>query len=112
MRSPTALSWDKSHAHLAFEWLQEEPDWLQVALSWLQVTPPWLQVAPQGPPGTPEMAPVAEYISGLSKEFSIVWKYGYLVELKYGQKVLSPEMYQKVRFWNEDGHEMDKVLVI
>ena len=103
---------DTSHAHLAFEWLLEEPDWLQVALSWLQVAPPWLQVAPQGPPGTPEMAPVAEYISRLSTEFSIVRKYGHWVEFKYGQKVLNPEMGQKVRFGNEGGHEMDKVLVI
>ena len=73
---------------------------------------PWLQVAPQGPPDTPGMAPVAGYISRLNTEFSIVRKYGYLVEIKYGQKVLNPEMGQKVRFGNEDGHEMDKVLVI
>ena len=112
MRSPTAPSWDTSHAHLAFEWLQEEPDWLQVSLSWLQLAPPWLQVAPQGPPDTPGMATVAGYISRLNTKFSIVRKYGYLVEIKYGQKVLNPEMGQKVRFWNEDGHEMDKVLVI
>ena len=58
------------------------------------------------------MAPVAGYISRLNTEFSIVRKYGYLVEIKYGQKVLNPEMDQKVRFWNEDGHEMDKVLAI
>ena len=92
-----------SRAHFAFEWLREEPDWLQVALSWLQVAPPWLQVAPQEPPGTPGMAPVAGYISRLNTEFSIVRKYGYLVEIKYGQKVLNPEMDQKVRF----GTKMD-----
>ena len=60
----------------------------------------------------PGMAPVTGYISRLNTEFSIVRKYGYLVELKYGQKVLNPEMGQKVRFGNEDAHEMDKVLVI
>ena len=48
----------------------------------------------------------------LGTEFSIVRKYGYWVEIKYGQKVLNPEMGQKVTFWNEDGHDMDKVLVI
>ena len=58
------------------------------------------------------MAPVAGYISRLNTELSIVRKYGYLVEIKYGQKVLNPEIGKKGRFWNEDGHEMDKVLVI
>ena len=58
------------------------------------------------------MAPVAGYISRLNTEFSIVSKYGYLVEIKYGHKVLNPEMGKKVRFWNEDGHEMDEVLAI
>ena len=112
VRSPTALSWVTSRAHFAFEWLREEPDWLQVALPWLQEAPPWLQVAPQGPPDTPGMAPVTGYISRLNTKFSIVRKYGYLVETNYGQKVLNPEMGQKVRFWKEDGHEMDKVLAV
>ena len=93
-----APSRDTSHAHLALEWLQDKPD--------------WLQVAPQGPPDMPGMAPVTGYISRLNTEFSIVRKYGYWVEIKYGQKVLNPEMGQKVRFGNEDGHEIDKVLVI
>ena len=35
-----------------------------------------------------------------------------MVEIKYGQKVVNPEMGQKVRFGNEDGHEIDKVLII
>ena len=87
-----------SRALLAFEWLQEKPD--------------RLQVAPQGPPDTPGMAPVTEYISRLNTEFSLVRKYGYWVEIKYGQKVLNPEMDQKVRFWNEDGHEIDNCLTI
>ena len=105
-------SWVTSRAYFAFEWLRKEPDWLQVALSWLQVAPSWLQVAPQGPPGTPGMAPVAGYIFRLNTEFSIVRKYGYWVEIKYGGKMLNPEMGQKVRFGKEDGHEMNKVLVI
>ena len=58
------------------------------------------------------MAPVTGYFSRLNTEFSIVRKYGYWVEIKYGQKVVNPEMDQKVRFWNEGGLEMDKVLVI
>ena len=60
----------------------------------------------------PGMAPVTGYFSRLNTEFSIVRKYGYLVEIKYGQKVLNHEMDQKVRFGNEGGHERDKVLVI
>ena len=58
------------------------------------------------------MAPVTGYISRLNTEFSIVRKYGYWEEIKYGQKELNPEMGQKVRFGNEDGHEIDKVLAI
>ena len=58
------------------------------------------------------MAPVTGYISRLNTEFSLVRKYGYWVEIKYGEKVLNPEMDPKVRFWNEDGHELANCLTI
>ena len=102
------LSWPSSGSRSS----QTGSKWLFLGSNYLQLAPPWLQVAPQGPPDTPGMAPVAGYISRLNTEFSIVRKYGYLVEIKYGQKVLNPETGQKVWFWNEDGHDMDKVLVI
>ena len=58
------------------------------------------------------MAPVTRYVSRLNTEFSLVRKYGYWVEIKYAEKVLNLEMDQKVRFSNEEGHELANCLTI
>ena len=84
-------SWDMSHAHFEFVWLQEEPDWLQVA-------PSWLQVAPQAPPDRPRMAPVTGYTSRLDTKINVGRKYDYWVEIKYGQNLPHPGLGQKSKF--------------
>ena len=95
------LSWPSSgsrRSQTGSKWLFLGSKWQLLGYKWLhkghQARQKWLQWL------------------DTNTEFSIVRKYGYLVEIKYGQKVLNPEMGQKVWFWNEDGYEMDKVLVI
>ena len=83
------------------------------------MAPGGARLAPSGsflaPSGSTRATKLARKFNGSSGWIHLQIEYRIqhsLVEIKYGQKVLNPEMDPIVRFWNEDGHEIDKVLVI